>query len=35
VIDYGDGSYDLYLAFDERGENVIAAKVVYMYDEEE
>lgn len=32
---YGDGSYDLYLAYDESGENVIAAKVVYMYDEEE
>jgi hypothetical protein len=32
---YGDGGYDLYLAYDESGENVIAAKVVYMYDEEE
>ena len=32
---YGDGSYDLYLAYDESGENVIAAKIVYLYDEEE
>ena len=32
---YGDGSYDLYLAYDESGENVIAAKIVYLYNEEE
>lgn len=32
---YGDGGYDLYLAYDESGENVIAAKIVYLYNEEE
>lgn len=31
---YGDGGYDLYLAYDESGENVVAAKIVYLYNEE-
>ena len=32
---YGDGGYDLYLAYDESEENVIAAKIVYLHSEEE
>lgn len=31
---YGDGSYDLYLAYDESGD-AIAAKIVYLYNEDE
>lgn len=32
---YGDGGYDLYLAYDKSEENVVAAKIVYLYNEEE
>jgi len=31
---YGDGGYDLYLAYDENEKNVVAAKIVYLYNEE-